>query len=69
MKFLYLYFFSLFFIFNVNASTNFEKISSDFQLIYNSWNHGEFNKYENIFRRDNENAFSTCVAVNVVLAS
>ena len=63
MKFLYLYFLSLFFIFNVNASTNFEKISNDFKLIYNSWNHGEFNKYENIFRRDNENAFSTCVAV------
>ena len=63
MKFLYLYFLSLFFIFNVNASTNFEKISNDFKLIYNSWNYGEFNKYENIFRRDNENAFSTCVAV------
>ncbi len=63
MKFLYLYFFSLFFIFNANASTNFEKVSSDFQLIYNSWNHGEFNKYEDIFRRDNENAFNTCVAV------
>ena len=63
MKFLYLYFLSLFFIFNVNASTNFEKISNDFQLIYNSWNNGELNKYENIFRRDNENAFNTCVAV------
>jgi hypothetical protein len=65
MKFLYLYFLSLFFIFNanVNASTNFEKISNDFELIYNSWNHGEFNKYEDIFRRDNENAFNTCVAV------
>ena len=65
MKFLYLYFFSLFFIFNANASTNFEKVSSDFQLIYNSWNHGEFNKYEDIFRRDNENAFNTCVAVTM----
>ena len=63
MKFLYLYFFSLFFIFNANASTNFEKISNDFKLIYSSWNNGEFNKYENIFRRDNENAFNTCVAV------
>ena len=63
MKFLYLYFFSLFFIFNANASTNFEKVSSDFQLIYNSWNNGEFNRYEDIFRRDNENAFNTCVAV------
>ena len=63
MKFLYLYFLSLFFIFNVNASTNFEKISNDFELIYNSWNHGEFNRYEDIFRRDNENAFNTCVAV------
>ena len=63
MKFLYLYFLSLFFIFNVNASTNFEKISNDFELIYNSWNKGEFNRYEDIFRRDNENAFSTCVAV------
>ena len=63
MKFLYLYFFSLFFIFNANASTNFKKISNDFELIYNSWNHGEFNKYEDIFRRDNENAFNTCVAV------
>ena len=63
MKFLYLYFLSLFFIFNVNASTNFEKISNDFKLIYNSWNYGEFNKYEDIFRRDNENAFNTCVAV------
>ena len=63
MKFLYLYFFSLFFIFNANASTNFKKISNDFELIYNSWNYGEFNKYEDIFRRDNENAFNTCVAV------
>ena len=63
MKFLYLYFFSLFFIFNANASTNFEKVSSDFQLIYNSWNHGEFNKYEDIFRRDNEYIFNNCVAV------
>jgi len=63
MKFLYLYFLSLFFIFNVNASTNFEKISNDFELIYNSWNRGEFNRYEDIFRRDNENAFNTCVAV------
>jgi hypothetical protein len=63
MKFLYLYFLSLFFIFNVNASTNFEKISNDFELIYNSWNNGEFNRYEDIFRRDNENAFNTCVAV------
>src|SRR6056300_1448507 len=63
MKFLYLYFLSLFFIFNVNASTNFEKISNDFKLIYNSWNKGEFNRYEDIFRRDNENAFNTCVAV------
>ena len=63
MKFLYLYFLSSFFIFNVNASTNFEKISNDFELIYNSWNKGEFNRYEDIFRRDNENAFNTCVAV------
>ena len=63
MKFLYLYFLSLFFVFNANASTNFEKVSNDFELIYNSWNHGEFNKYEDIFRRDNENAFNTCVAV------
>ena len=63
MKFLYLYLLSLFFIFNVNASTNFEKISNDFELIYNSWNRGEFNRYEDIFRRDNENAFNTCVAV------
>ena len=63
MKSLYLYFFSLFFVFNANASTNFEKISNDFKLIYNSWNYGEFNKYEDIFRRDNENAFNTCVAV------
>ena len=62
MKFLYLYFLSLFFIFNVNASTNFEKISNDFKLIYNSWNHGEFNRYEDIFRRDNEYIFNTCVA-------
>ena len=51
MKFLYLYFFSLFFIFNANASTNFEKISNDFELIYNSWNYGEFNKYEDIFTK------------------
>ena len=63
MKFLYLYFFSLFFIFNANASTNFEKISNDFELIYNSWNYGELNKYEDIFRRDNEYIFNTCVAV------
>ena len=63
MKFLYLYFFSLFFIFNVNASTNFEKISNDFEFIYNEWNNGNFDKYEDIFRRDHENAFSTCSAV------
>lgn len=63
MKFIYLYFFSLFFIFNVNASTNFEKISNDFEFIYNEWNNGNFDKYENIFRRDHENAFSTCSAV------
>ena len=63
MKSIYLYFFSLFFIFNVNASTNFEKYSNDFELIYNNWNVGNFDKYEDIFRRDHENAFSTCVAV------
>ena len=63
MKFLYLYFLSLFFIFNAHASTKFEKISNDFELIYNSWNYGEFNKYEDIFRRDHENAFNTCIAV------
>lgn len=63
MKFLYVYFFSLFFAFNAYASNNFEKISNDFELIYNNWNTGKFDKYENIFRRDNENIFSTCVAV------
>ena len=63
MKSLYFYFFYLFFIFNVNASTNFEKISNDFEVIYIKWNSGNFNKYEDIFRRDNENIFNTCVAV------
>jgi hypothetical protein len=63
MKFIYPYLFFLFFIFNANASTNFEKISKDFKLIYNDWNNGNFDKYEDIFRRDNENIFSTCVAV------
>ena len=63
MKSIYLNFLVLFFIFNVNASTSFEKISNDFELIYNNWNNGNFDKYEDIFRRDNENAFSTCVAV------
>ncbi len=53
---------SFFFIFNVHASTNFEKISNDFELIYNEWNNREYEKYEHIFRRDHENAFSTCVA-------
>ena len=62
MKFLYFIFF-LFFILNTNASTNFEKISKDFELIYNDWNNGNFNKYEDIFRRDNENVFITCVSV------
>ena len=37
-------------------------INRDFNIIYNVWNRGEFDKYESIFRRDNENAFSTCVA-------
>lgn len=37
-------------------------INRDFNIIYNDWNRGGFNKYESIFRRDNENAFSTCVA-------
>ena len=37
-------------------------INKDFNIIYNVWNRGEFDKYESIFRRDNENAFSTCVA-------
>ena len=63
MKYLYLYFFSIFFIFNVNASTNFEKYFNDFELIYNNWSNGNFDKYEDIFRRDNENIFNTCVAV------
>ena len=63
MKYLYLFFFSIFFIFNVNASTNFEKYFNDFELIYNNWNNGNFDKYEDIFRRDNENIFNTCVAV------
>lgn len=63
MKSLYLYFFYLFFIFNVNASTSFEKISNDFEFIYIKWNNGNFDKYEDIFRRDNENIFNTCVAV------
>ena len=63
MKSLYLYFFYLFFIFNVNASTIFEKISNDFEFIYIKWNSGNFDKYEDIFRRDNENIFNTCVAV------
>ena len=34
-------------------------INKDFNIIYNVWNRGEFDKYESIFRRDNENAFST----------
>ena len=63
MKFLYSFIFFLFFILNTNASTNFEKISKDFELIYNDWNNGNFNKYEDIFRRDNENVFITCVSV------
>ena len=37
-------------------------INRDFNTIYNVWNRGGLNKYESIFRRDNENAFSTCVA-------
>ena len=52
MKSIYLNFLVLFFIFNVNASTSFEKISNDFELIYNNWNNGNFDKYEDIFRRD-----------------
>ena len=63
MKYLYLYFFSIFFIFNLNLSNNFEKYFNDFELIYNNWNNGNFDKYEDIFRRDNENIFNTCVAV------
>jgi len=37
-------------------------IKKDFNIIYNIWNRGGLDKYESIFRRDNENAFSTCVA-------
>ena len=37
-------------------------INRDLNTIYNVWNRGGLNKYESIFRRDNENAFSTCVA-------
>ena len=48
MKFLFFYLFSLFFIFNVHASSNFEKISNDFELIYNEWNNRKYEKYENI---------------------
>ena len=60
MKILYLYLFTLAFTVNVHASTNFAKISNDFELIYNNWNKGNFNKYENIFRTDNEYIFNTC---------
>jgi hypothetical protein len=63
MKILYLYLFTLAFTVNVHASTNFAKISNDFELIYNNWNKGNFNKYENIFRTDNEYIFNTCIAV------
>ena len=63
MKFLFFNLISLFLIFNAHASANFEKISNDFELIYNEWNNRKYEKYEHIFRRDHENAFSTCAAV------
>ena len=63
MKFLFFNLISLFLIFNAHASANFKKISNDFELIYNEWNNRKYEKYEHIFRRDHENAFSTCAAV------
>lgn len=59
-------FFFIFFISSNASSIEIDKqintINKDFNIIYNVWNRGEFDKYESIFRRDNENAFSTCVA-------
>ncbi len=63
MKFFFISLINFFFIFNAHGSSNFEKISNDFELIYNNWNNRKYEKYEHIFRRDHENAFSTCVAV------
>ena len=58
--------FFIFFISSNASSIEIDKqintINKDFNIIYNVWNRGEFDKYESIFRRDNENAFSTCVA-------
>ena len=44
MKFLFFNLISLFLIFNAHASANFEKISNDFELIYNEWNNRKYEK-------------------------
>ena len=65
MKFFNLIFLFIFYFNNLNAFENhLTKIKDDLNLIYKQWNQGGYDKYENIFRRDNENAFNTCVAVS-----
>lgn len=59
--------FFLIFIISSNANSieivrQIKTIKKDFNIIYDVWNRRGFEKYESIFRRDNENAFSTCIA-------
>ena len=37
---------------------------NNYKIYFSKWNKGEFDKYENIFRRDNENAFASCVGAS-----
>ena len=65
MKLVKLFF--LIFVISSNANSmeiegQINTIKKDFNITYDIWNRGGFDKYESIFRRDNENAFSTCVA-------
>ncbi len=59
--------FFLIFIISSNANSieivsQIKTMKIDFNIIYDVWNRSGFEKYESIFRRDNENAFSTCIA-------
>lgn len=43
---------------------SFELDENNYKIYFHKWNKGEFDRYENIFRRDNENAFATCIGVS-----
>ena len=53
-----------FFLFSPLNLFAFELDENNYKIYFDKWNRGEFNKYENIFRRDNENAFATCVGAS-----